>query len=63
MPLSYELPCGWTVRFSSVRMYDRDKKDIEYGIRPHLLIAQESTDKDDLIEKAIELINKAYDKK
>ncbi len=62
MPLSYELPCGWTVRFSSVRMYDRDKKDIENGVRPHVLVTQKSTDKDDLIEKAIELINKAYDK-
>ena len=29
MPMSYEMPCGWTVRFSSVRMYDADKKDIE----------------------------------
>ena len=33
MPLSYEMPCGWTVRFSSVRMYDRDKNDIEDGER------------------------------
>ncbi len=63
MPMSYEMPCGWTVRFSSVRMYDRDKNDIEYGIRPHLLVTQESTDKDDLIETAVKLINDAYKKK
>ena len=60
MPMSYEMPCGWTVRFSSVRMYDVSKKDIEQGIEPHVLVTMQSTDKDDIIEKAIELINKAY---
>jgi len=48
------------VRFSSVRMYDRDKKDIENGITPQVEINMVSEDKDDIIEKAIELINKAY---
>ena len=57
MPMSYEMPCGWTVRFSSVRMYDASKKDIEQGIEPHVLVTMQSTDKDDIIEKAIELIN------
>lgn len=57
MPLSYELPIGWLVRFSSVRMYDRDKNDIEEGIVPDVLVTMQSTDKDDIIEKAIELIN------
>lgn len=60
MPMSYELPCGWTVRFSSVRMYDRDKKDIEQGITPHVLVDMVSTDKDDIIEKAIQLIKNAH---
>ena len=63
MPLSYEMPIGWTVRFSSVRMYDRDKNDIEDGVKPHILVTQKSADKDDLIEAAVKLINKAYDKK
>jgi len=63
MPLSYEMPCGWTVRFSSVRMYDRDKNDIEDGVKPHILVTQKSTDKDDLIETAVALINKAYEKR
>jgi C-terminal processing protease CtpA/Prc len=58
MPMSYEMPCGWMVRFSSVRMFDRDKKDIESGIMPDILVTQQSKDKDDLIEKAIEVINK-----
>lgn len=57
MPMSYELPCGWLVRFSSVRMYDADKNDIEQGIEPDVAVNITSTDKDDIIEKAIELIN------
>ena len=63
MPLSYEMPCGWTVRFSSVRMYDKDKNDIEDGIKPHILVTQKSADKDDLIETAVALINKEYEKR
>ena len=57
MPLSYELPCGWMVRFSSVRMYDREKKDIEPGIEPDIPVTMQSTDQDDIIEKAIDVIN------
>ena len=57
MPMSYDLPIGWMVRFSSVRMYDRDKKDIENGIVPDIEVTQTSTDQDDLIEAAIALIN------
>jgi hypothetical protein len=53
------MPCGWMVRFSSVRMYDADKKDIEQGINPDVLVTQTSTDKDDIIEKAIDLIHNA----
>lgn len=60
MPMSYELPNGWLVRFSSVKMYDRDSVSIEPGIRPHLLVNQHSEDKDDLIEEAIDWIHSAY---
>lgn len=60
MPMSYELPNGWLVRFSSVKMYDRDSVSIEPGIRPHLLVNQHSEDKDDLVEEAIDLIHSAY---
>jgi len=59
MPMSYELPIGWMVRFSSVRMYDADKKDIEQGIEPDISVEITGTDKDDIIEKAIELLNQA----
>ena len=58
MPLSYEMPCGWMVRFSSVRMYDADQKDIEQGIEPDVAVEMKSQDKDDIIEKAIEIIEK-----
>ena len=61
LPMSYELPNGWMVRFSSVKMYDRYNNSIEEGIKPHVIVNQTSKDKDDLIEKAIELINKAYE--
>ena len=60
MPMSYELPNGWMLRFSSVKMYDRDMQSIEAGIKPHLIVNQYSTDKDDLIEEAVDLINLAY---
>lgn len=60
MPMSYEMPCGWTVRFSSVRMYDADKKDIEQGIEPHVQVTMTSTTQDDIIEKAVDLINNTY---
>lgn len=63
MPMSYELPNGWMVRFSSVKMYDRDCVSIEAGIKPHVLVNQHSEDKDDLIEEAVRLINSAYEKK
>ena len=63
MPMSYELPNGWMVRFSSVKMYDREMQSIEGGIRPHLLVNQHSKDKDDLIEEAVDLIYSAYEKK
>ena len=62
MPMSYELPNGWMVRFSSIKMYDRDTISIEPGVKPHLLVNQHSQDKDDLIEEAVRWINSAYDK-
>ena len=62
MPMSYELPNGWLVRFSSVKMYDRDSVSIEPGIRPHLLVNQHSENKDDLIEEAIDWIHSGYEK-
>jgi len=62
MPMSYELPNGWLVRFSSVRMYDRDNQSIEPGIQPDGIVTLTSTDRDDIIETAVRIINHAYDK-
>ena len=62
MPMSYELPNGWIVRFSSIRMFDKEGNSIEGGIEPHLTVNQQSEDKDDLIETAVKLILKAYEK-
>lgn len=62
MPMSYELPNGWVVRFSSIRMTDKEKKSIEPGIQPHVMVQQTSAEKDDLIETAVQIIKAAYKK-
>ncbi len=54
MPLSYELPCGWTVRFSSVKMFNVNKESIEQGIQPNIKIdIVNPSERDDMIEKVI----------
>ena len=57
LPLSYELPNGWLIRFSSVRMTDIDDNSIEQGIAPDIRVSLKSDDKDELIEKAKEIID------
>ena len=57
MPLSYEIPNGWLVRFSSIRMTDRYHQSIERGIEPDIKINLSSTNRDDIIDKAIEIIH------
>lgn len=39
MPFNNELPNGWSVRFSACPMYDKDKKDIEFGIEPDYYVS------------------------
>lgn len=56
MPMSYELPIGWTVRFSSVKMYDIEKQSIEEGLLPDIERNLLSTDRDDIIDAAITLL-------
>ena len=58
MPMSYEMPCGWTVRFSTVKMYDVNKRSIEQGIAPSVRVDITHDDKDDIIEKVIALTQK-----
>lgn len=63
MPMSYELPNGWVVRFSSVKMYDADKQSIEEGISPHIYETLHGSNKDNLIERAVQIILQAYERK
>ncbi|MCQ2310602.1 MAG: S41 family peptidase [Paludibacteraceae bacterium] len=59
MPMSYELPNGWMLRFSSIRMFDKDKKSIEPGIEPNEWVNDNSlTQQDEIIEAGIRWINK-----
>jgi len=62
MPMSYELPNGWLIRFSSIRMYDKDKISIENGIKPDIIMVdkEETTTQDEIIETAKIWINSRY---
>ena len=61
LPLSSELPNGWSVRFSACPNFDADKQQIEFGIDPDiridLLPADAANGRDTLIEAARELLN------
>lgn len=60
IPISSELPCGWSVRFSACPMYDKDKNSTEFGINPDHNISLTTNDfmrgKDTLIEYARKLL-------
>lgn len=62
LPFSSELPNGWSVRFSACPMYDKDKKDTEFGIAPDYYVSLANDDftkgKDSIIEYARTLLNK-----
>ena len=60
IPSSSELPCGWLIRFSSVQLTDKNKKQIECGIAPDIEVNLSETDiangYDTMIEYAINLL-------
>ena len=60
MPLTSELPCGWSVRFSACPMYDREMNVTEEGIEPDVKvdISREdyARDVDTIIETARRLL-------
>ncbi|MBQ0118447.1 MAG: S41 family peptidase [Bacteroidales bacterium] len=56
MPLSYELPNGWMVRFSSIRMLDSAYVSIEPGIEPDIKLTNSSTEMDEVIMAAVRYI-------
>lgn len=60
MPFSSSLPCGWTVRFSAVPMYDAQGQSTEFGIEPDYNVQQTDADfargEDTIIEFARKLL-------
>ena len=60
MPLTSELPCGWTLRFSACPMYDRQMALTEEGITPDVKVDITSDDYrrdiDTIIETARRII-------
>ncbi len=67
LPMSSELPNGWSVRYSSTQTFDLDDKQIELGIEPDINVKLKEEDvkqgRDTLIEASIKLINELYNKK
>ena len=60
MPFSSSLPCGWSVRFSAVPMYDAQGQSTEFGIDPDYNVSLSDEDmlrgKDTIIEFARKMI-------
>lgn len=60
MPMSSSLPNGWNVRFSACPMFDKDKRQTEFGIEPDYLIQLTDEDiakgTDTIIEAARKLL-------
>lgn len=61
LPFTQEIPCGWSVRYSAVVYVDRDKRQIEFGIAPDIVVEMDMADvmrrKDTLIERARQFLN------
>lgn len=62
LPLSFELPGGWSLRMSACPMYDSAMKCTEEGIDPDISVMLSSEDyqrsRDTLIESAIDFLKK-----
>jgi C-terminal processing protease CtpA/Prc len=60
MPMSSSLPNGWNVRFSACPMFDKDKRQTEFGIEPDYLVQLTDEDiakgTDTIIEAARKLL-------
>jgi len=61
IPISSELPNGWSIRYSASKTENADGKNFELGMEPDFLVhtgaSEELNGKDLIIEKALELIN------
>lgn len=66
MPFTQEIPCGWSVRYSAVIIYDKDMNHTEFGIEPDIKAGMEEKDmrkgKDTIIEKAREFLKEEASK-
>lgn len=62
LPMSSELPNGWSLRFSSSPHVDPDMKHIEFGIEPDISVSLQTEDllrnKDTIIEAARSFLKK-----
>lgn len=54
MPMSSELPNGWSVRYSSVVFYDRNMQHTEFGIEPDIKVEMSGADTDRKLDTLIE---------
>ena len=65
MPFSSEIPCGWSVRFSSCPVYDAEMNLTEHGVEPtkgaevEMDPEAEARGEDTMLEFAIALLNSA----
>lgn len=63
MPLSYEMPCGWTVRMSAAPLLDAQGQCTEFGVEPTEGFRVSFSDddiasgRDPILERAIRLFN------
>ncbi len=62
MPMSSEIPSGWSVRYSAVVMLDKDRQHTEFGVPPHVHVDMDKNDQlnniDTIIETARKMLRK-----
>ena len=57
LPMSNSLPNGWSVRYSSCPMYDKDRHQTEFGIAPDVEVSiGSSLTEDNIIETARKIV-------
>ena len=65
LPMSSELPNGWSVRYSASRTYDAEGRDIEQGIKPDLTLSFEREAAirgyDTMIEGAVSYLKERFE--
>ena len=55
LPMSTELPNGWSLRYSSAPMYDTDMQHTEFGIDPDVPVNLLNTDREHGIDTIIRI--------